>query len=483
MTPPIVAALSDPDTRKALVEKSLYAYGIAYLPGVFSCAPAPFHWEWAKAYNSGKSIVTIGARDIGKTVWALAEVMRTICFKKAGYILWVCQDQAKAQERLYDLTVQLQVNPAIRGDFGELYNGKQERELEIKERKTMAEFITTNGVKVRALGLGAGVRGVNYIDRAGRSIRPDLIILDDIDTTASVNTETLIEQGYAKVKGEIMGAAGPDCRYVMLGNVIKADGVSQRVHNEMKGKPGWECFWQPAVLKDGTITWPARIFNTDAEADEAKAKGHASPISLEKKLREQAEIAYNQNYKLIPYSGGDSIFRREWMKWASPSDVSSAFKRVEVIVDPANSVKTHSDSFAVTVWGHDGVRRIMLDGAELKGTAKDDLNALSVVEGFYRKYRANVARIESVGYQATLARLLRERGIAVDEIKRHSDKVTRAKEVQAEFQNGNVLFNPDCDVAHATVEQLVNFPNVLHDDLADTVFDAVARPKFVAVYA
>jgi predicted phage terminase large subunit-like protein len=481
----IQAALEDPAVRPELVKRSLYAFGVNYLPGVFCVPPAPFHWEWAKAFNARKSVCVIGARDLGKTVWAVADVIRAIAFKEVGYILWVCQDQAKAQERLYDITVQLQANQNLKGDFGELYNGKQEAALDIKERKTMAEFITTNGVKVRALGLGTGVRGVNYIDKEGISRRPDLIVLDDIDTISSVNTVELIDAGYNRVKGEIMGAEGASARYVVLGNVIKGDGVSQRIYREMGRRNDWACFWQPAVEK-GVIAWPARIFATDAEADEAKAKGHKSPISLQKKLEQQGPTAYAQNYELVPYEGGEAIFRREWMHWAIGSECvagASSWDRVEIICDPANSTKTLSDAFAITCWGHRGVQRVMLWGEELKGPAKDDNNALAVIEGLYRRYRANVVKIESVGYMATLARLLRERGIAVTEVKRHKDKVTRAKEVQAEFQNGNVYFSPDCPASHATVEQLLAFPNVTHDDLADTVFDAVARPAFVPVFA
>jgi hypothetical protein len=310
---------------------------------------APFHHEWEEAADKGLNTVKIAARELGKTADAMADILHAICYEEAHFIHWFGYDESTAKERLYNVVAELKTNQRILADFGALWSSKKAQEFEMDGKQAIGEFVTTNGVYVKACGLGTSIRGSVFRGKTGKLYRPDLIFLDDIDVSKSVESQEMIDKNYRLLKGEIIGSVAPTCRFVILGNVIRNDGLAKRLYEEMKDQPNWKCFWQPARNEDGTSAWADRIVNTNAEAEVLRSQGK-EVVSLEEKLSLQKSIAFGQNFLLVPYSGAEQIVKRDRIRWESlPEGVK--FDRITVGVDPAISLKVASDGFAIVVVG------------------------------------------------------------------------------------------------------------------------------------
>ena len=70
----------------------------------------------------------------------------------------------------------------------------------------------------------------------------------------------------------------------------------------------------------------------------------------------------------MPYLGGETIIKREYIHWRD--DIPAKMTAVTIGIDPASSTRNFSDSFAIVVVGHLGMRKIILETIELKGQDK-----------------------------------------------------------------------------------------------------------------
>src|SRR5699024_904831 len=99
----------------------------------------------------------------------------------------------------------------LRKDFGELLHVQATRnELDNKH-----EFITSSGTKVEAKGLGTQVRGLRH-----GSTRPDLFILDDIESDESTSTAEQIEKAKTWFNSSMMPALSKDGLVIYLGTIL-----------------------------------------------------------------------------------------------------------------------------------------------------------------------------------------------------------------------------------------------------------------------
>lgn len=134
--------------------------------------------------------------------------------------------------------------------------------------------------------------------------RPDFLGLDDIDVEDSVRSVDQIEQNYLRLRGEVFGGLADNAKIVCIGNVIRNDGLVLRLKKDNRLNKKWNIQEVP-VEKEGKITWPDRFTKT-------KEPGK---IDLLQRRKDQGEIAYNQNYLLIGYAGGDSIIKRHYIRF------------------------------------------------------------------------------------------------------------------------------------------------------------------------
>lgn len=449
--------LSKKETRIKLLEKDLFLFWLYYFTDVFKSPSASFHKQWAKDLMSTKHIELIGFRESGKTVWATIKVINNIVFRVKRFIMVYSYDKTKATGRLYDIAVHLQTNRKLIEDYGELFPNKRVEE-DATQKRSIPDFITRNDIKVKASWIWESPRWLMFFAKDW-SFRPDYILLDDIDVDKSVGNIEIIEKNYSWLKWELLWWMSEDCQILFLWNIIKSDWIVPRFEQEFKNSKDWIVRRQ-AIIEDGKITW-----------------SRFTEKSLKKRKDLLWEISYNQNYLLIPFSWGETIIKRHQIQYFNNTQ---SYDNIYIWIDPAISQKTKSDPFAITVTWVIWDNIYVLEAIELTWTNKDPFNAVKIIKGLYVKYKANRVVVETVAFQQVMSKLLSQEEIAVLDVRPHNDKITRLLEHQYLFEQNKVFFKSwSCD---DLVKQLLDFPNVLHDDLVDSFVYSIPKAPELDIY-
>lgn len=168
-----------------------------YLSQYFPDSPAECHWDlyadlqWAATADMGMTnhLAESLPRGFGKSTtiavgfpcWVIVgqdPLNRRGRYRRPlkHYILLIKDAFDQAKLELGAVKDELEFNEKIRRDFGE-FKGD--------DTWAKAEFSTSNGVRVEALGTGQKVRGRRY-----KQYRPDLIIGDDLENMRTVKSPT-----------------------------------------------------------------------------------------------------------------------------------------------------------------------------------------------------------------------------------------------------------------------------------------------------
>ena len=443
-----------PENRKAYFATDFFAWWFYYFHEDFVTPLAKFHLDWIETLEkTDLNILIKWFRGSIKTTIIVKYIVWAICYKKYNFIVWQSFGSDSSQRMTKQIALDL-MNAKLEADYGILFSVNGSRED--MEKKSIGDFDTKNGVKVLSASLGEKLRGA-----ISRNSRPDLLILDDIDVTDSVRNPDIIQKNYDKITGETIGAMSKDkSRIIFLGNVINDDWVVPRFENEKSQDKNWKIFVQPLYNEDGSIAWD-----------------FFTPEKIEKIRSNEWEIAFSQNYLLVPYVGGETIIKREQIHWISEIPKLTA---VTIGIDPASSTRNFSDSFAIVVVGHLGMRKIIIETIELKWQDKGTENMLIKLREVYNKYHASCVNIEFVSLQREfceyLYNLLKNHNFAVRKIVPTKDKVARLMEYEWNFSRWDIEFVENMGNKNL-VSQLLKFPNVEHDDLVDAMVYAMEWRK------
>lgn len=123
-------------------------------------------------------------------------------------------------------------------------------------KKIDKRYAPTSGIVIGVSGLtGDGIRGSVFATADGRTIRPDLILLDDPQTDESAASRTQNESREALIAGAVLGMAGPDktISAVMPCTVIRKDDMVDRIldrarHPLWRGDRRRMLVWMPKHL-------------------------------------------------------------------------------------------------------------------------------------------------------------------------------------------------------------------------------------------
>ena len=246
----------------------------------------------------------------------------------------------------------------------------------------------------------------------------------------------------------------------LTGKIINA---SQR--ND--GAENWEVFEFPAILPSGNPLWPEYW-------------------SLEELQAVKAEIPnakWQAQYQQQPTSEESAIIKREWWQMWDRQDPPSNIEYVLMSWDTAFEKHNNADFSAMTVWGvfykdnaDDGTRQtniILLDAVK-KRVEFPELKQWAI--DAYREWSPDGVIIEKRASGAPLIYELRRMGIPVQEYTptKGNDKISRLNSIADIFASGFV-WAPDTRWAEEVIDEVASFPAGEHDDLVDTVSQALMR--------
>lgn len=291
---------------------TFFLWWVFYFPESFKCELAPFHFDAIHYYmDTDINILWEWFRSCLKTEITKIYMVNSICYKRWNYIVVQSYDSDSSDDMVTNISRMLNKGILVH-DYGELYPFNSKKEDFAK--KSVAHFDTTNGVKVKAKALLEKIRGAVTYDEDDWSSRPDLLVLDDIDTTDSVRNVMIVDKNDTKLRQETIGAMSQEKqRIIFLGNTITVDWIVRRFAtmaraSEQLERPRWKYIRTPLYDELGKCTWQDFFTNEVIE-----------------KVKASQWDAFEQNYLLIPKTTiGKTVFDT-----TQPIKTAQAYKQIE----------------------------------------------------------------------------------------------------------------------------------------------------------
>ena len=246
----------------------------------------------------------------------------------------------------------------------------------------------------------------------------------------------------------------------LTGQIIKASMRSDNMDQ-------WDLIEFPAILPSGNPLWPE----------------YWSLEELQAVKDEIPNAKWQAQYQQQPTSEEGALIKREWWQTWEKQDPPSNIEYVLMSWDTAFEKHNNADFSAMTVWGvfykdnaDDGTRQtniILLDAVK-KRVEFPELKQWAIEA--YREWSPDGVIIEKRASGAPLIYELRRMGIPVQEYTptKGNDKISRLNSIADIFASGFV-WAPDTRWAEEVIDEVASFPSGEHDDLVDTVSQALMR--------
>lgn len=429
--------------RRYLVERGgLPMFCALYLGHHFTLPIGEVHKIIFAALNSTDQFVSFETfRGCGKTtITTLANVLYLICEQKIFFGVIISNTTTQAELMMNNIKHELEANELLLEDYGDLAT----------EYWGTRSIVTKTHIKFMSRSKGQKVRGLKY-----RQYRPQIVLIDDPQSTEDVRTKERRDRDYNWFFSEVVPCIEQGGRIFFIGNLLHADSLLSR----LKAK-GIFKHYSIAITddktEDGRPMWLAKFPDKAA-------------IIKEKELNDPRMWAREFMLKIVPDEGQvvaekDLVFYKEIPKEA-------VFYYALVGVDLAISKKETADFTVLVradVYLHDGKLKAYLTKwrsgrFDLRETIQAAKEIATISDGSYA-----MLFVENVGYQKA----------AIDEMAREflpvtpmqtgmQDKRARLHTVAPMIQNGTVLF-PEKGFEDLII-QLLYFGTEQHDDAVDAL--------------
>ena len=329
-------------------------------------------------------------------------------------------------------------------------------EMELaRDAKASGRWSTNEGGEYYAVGVGGAL--------AGRGA--NLCIIDDPVSEQDALSPTALDNIYEWY------TSGPRQRLQPGGSIIIVmtrwsirDLTAKVLQKQAEGGADqWEVVEFPAIFPDtDNVLWP-EFWSRD------ELEGVRASIPVAK---------WNAQYLQNPTAEEGAIIKREWWNvWER--DAPPPCDYIIQSYDTAFTKSERADYSAITTWGvfypdeGDEAAIILLDAEKGRWEfpeLKDQAMRL------YEEYEPDMVLIEQKASGTPLTQDLRKAGIPVSGFTpgRGADKFSRMNACAPVFESG-MVWCPETRWADEVVEECAAFPNGEHDDLADSMTQAILR--------
>lgn len=298
-------------------------------------------------------------RGSGKTTICEAACLWAILFGHRQFIVLIGSDQAIAEQMLDSIKSHLEQNDTLLDDFpeavypvraleginararGQTSDGTPTKIEWTADQITMATISgsSASGSAVRVAGITGRIRGLKHTRPDGKTIRPDLVLIDDPQTDESAASPSQVATREKILAGAILGLAGPGRKIAGLCTVtvIRTDDLADRLldrsrHPAWQGErtrlvyewPDAEDLWgQYAEMRregqrSGEGTGKADAFYSDRR--EAMDKGCRVAWQARKADDELSAIQHAWNLRI---DRGESAFNAEFQNQPLADDIAT----------------------------------------------------------------------------------------------------------------------------------------------------------------
>lgn len=444
-------------------------------------------------FNITKKIGWSVPRGHGKSAY-LSNVfpVHQIVFNKRKYILLISETSAMSQKFVEWISGQLKYNKKLIADFGVLLH--ESKMLNDKDNSEL--FVTTTGIMVQSASIGKQLRGA----RNG-AYRPDLVILDDCESSKNTNTLELREKNLHWFNS-VIAPIGDITRtaYIYMGTLVHGKGLlpavlqrsdyDSRIYSAIVSEPERADLWQHVedLLRD--VDDPDREFKADKFYYENKDEmdrgartlwnGRFTYYDLLKIKINVGSKAFASEYLNIASDRDSCIFKPDYFTYYKESEVYSRdfMRQLDVYAfwDIAIGKNSRADYNAIVTLGRHRVTGVIyvLDAwAEKIPMHK----ALEVALNKIKQYRPKAFGVETVQAQYDMYRQLKEKLYAQGiystrllAVNPKGNKEDRIETLEPLVESGYLRFNKS---HRLLIEMLELFPGHDNDDLPDALASAI----------
>ena len=322
-----------------------------------------------------------------------------------------------------------------------------------EDSKAAGRWETAQGGEYFAAGVGGAITGRGA----------DLLIIDDPHSEQDAMSATSMENAYEWYTSGPRQRLQPGASIVLVmtrWSTKDLTGLLLANQKEVKADQ-WDVVEFPAIMDHGPV-WPE--YWTQDELEKVKA---TLPVAK-----------WNAQWMQNPTSEEGALIKREWWrKWKS--DTIPPLYHVIQSYDTAFMKKETADFSAITTWGvfypseDSGANLILLDA--IKGRYEFPELRRKALEQ-YKYWQPESVLIEAKASGLPLTYELRKMDIPVMNFtpSKGNDKHVRVNSVAPLFESG-MIWAPEFKFAEDVIEECAAFPFGDHDDLVDSMTQAVMR--------
>ena len=322
------------------------------------------------------------------------------------------------------------------------------------DAKASGRWSTNGGGEYYAVGVGGAL--------AGRGA--DLAIIDDPVSEQDALSTTALDNVYEWYTSGPRQRLQPGGAIIIVMTRWSIRDLTAKVlaKQSEKGADKWEIVEFPAIMPSGESLWPEYW-----SLDELNGVKASIPVAK-----------WNAQYMQNPTAEEGAIIKREWWNMWEKDDPPPCSYIIQSY-DTAFSKRETADFSAITTWGvftpdeDSGPQLILMDMVkdrfefpELRRVAKEQ----------YDYWKPETVIVEAKASGLPLTYELRKLGIPVINFtpSKGNDKHTRINSVAPLFESG-MIWAPETKWAEEVIEECAAFPLGEHDDLVDSMTQAVMR--------
>ena len=324
-----------------------------------------------------------------------------------------------------------------------------------EDSQAAGKWETAQGGEYYAAGVGSAITGRGA----------DLLIIDDPHSEQDAMNSQALERTYEWY------TSGPRQRLQPGGSIIvimtrwNEKDLTGRLLNAQKEVKAdqWHVVEFPAIMPSGQPVWPEYWKLEDLESVKAS-------IPLSK---------WNAQYMQNPTSEEGALIKREWWRPWEHEELPP-LEHVIQSYDTAFMKKQTADFSAITTWGvfrpseDDPPNLILVDAVKARYEFPE-LRRVALEQ--YGYWNPETVIIESKASGLPLTYELRKMGIPVINFtpSKGNDKHTRVNAVSPMFESGLIWAPKEMEFAQEVIEECAAFPYGDHDDLVDSMTQALMR--------
>lgn len=486
--------------RIQLAEEDIFFFASYYVPHYFDDRPPAFHRELMalarkteldrRQRNTAGLVVAAPRGHAKSTLLTFLLPLYWIVFRKKRFVVIVSDTTMLAETFVSALKKELEENPRLRADFGDLCGDRLQTSRRLKwttsditTAHTDAAGTTLWSTRVLARSTGSQFRGL----RNG-AYRPDAILCDDLENDELVATPEMRTKTWDWFTKVVLPALDPkQSSLIVIGTILHFDSLLNRLLKQAEADGVYDWRLYRAIDEQERILWPERF-------------DHAF---FAQRKHIMGTLAFNSEYLNYPIDETTRIFRPAWPRWYTRHELEHDDRRgrwifrgepLEIVigVDPAISERDSADYFAYVVLGVARAQRATV----VLQTFANRLDFPAQVQTIIHQeatWQPKYIGIEEQAYQKALPQqLLKESFVLGTKLRAlkngASNKYQRIVASSVAWENGTVYLRQALDdeagswdelgqrkVHHLMLPlytQMMQYPASAHDDVLDACENA-----------